>query len=220
MQKILEGLNRFQKEIFPQQKHLFESLAESQAPHSLFITCGDSRIVPSLFTQTQPGELFISRQVGNIVPPHGTMYGGVSSTVEYAVGALGVKHVILCGHTDCGAMRAVLHPETLENLPNARRWLGNAEVARQLVNARCPHGTEEERLEMVTRENVRVQLKHLETHPVVAVAVAQGTLDLHGWVYHLESGDVDAYDSATGTFSRITFSEAAATPVEAGCLKV
>jgi carbonic anhydrase len=220
MKKILEGLNHFQKEIFPQQKHLFESLADGQAPHALFITCGDSRIVPSLFTQTQPGELFISRQVGNIVPPHGTMYGGVSSTVEYAVGALGVKHVILCGHSDCGAMRAVLHPETLENLPNARRWLGNAEVARQLVNARCPNGTDEERLQIVTRENVRVQLRHLETHPVVAVAVAQGNLELHGWVYHLESGDVDAYDPITQEFRRITFDEAPVNPVETGCLKV
>ena len=207
MQKILYGLNRFQKVVYPQQKVLFESLVGGQDPRALFITCGDSRIVPTLFTQTQPGELFISRQVGNIVPPHGTVYGGVSSTVEYAVGALHVKHIILCGHTACGAMRAVLHPESMDNLPNVRTWLDHAEVARQLVKVRCPDGTEEEKLRIVTEENVRVQLRHLETHPVVAVAMAKGELSLHGWVYHIESGDMDALDAATGEFSRITFPE-------------
>lgn len=207
MQKILAGLHRFQKDIFPRKESLFESLCDGQTPYALFITCGDSRIVPSLLTQTQPGELFLSRQVGNIVPPHGTLYGGVSSTIEYAVGVLRVKHAIICGHTHCGAMSAVLHPETVEEFPNTRRWLANAEVARQLVNARCPNGSEEERLEMVTRENVRIQLKHLETHPVVAVAVAQGALQLHGWVYHLENGQVDAYDPATKEFARIVFEE-------------
>ncbi|MCC7342091.1 MAG: hypothetical protein IT170_13510 [Bryobacterales bacterium] len=207
MQKILEGLHRFQRDIFPRNESLFESLCDGQAPYALFITCGDSRIVPSLLTQTQPGELFLSRQVGNIVPPHGTLYGGVSSTIEYAVGVLRVKHAIICGHTHCGAMSAVLHPETVEEFPNTRRWLANAEVARQLVNARCPNGSEEERLEIVTRENVRIQLKHLETHPVVAVAVAQGALQLHGWVYHLENGQVDAYNSATKAFAPITFDE-------------
>jgi carbonic anhydrase len=207
MQKILYGLNRFQREVFPHQKKLFESLVGGQEPRALFITCGDSRIVPTLFTQTQPGELFICRQVGNIVPPHGTVYGGVSSTVEYAVGVLGVKHVILCGHTDCGAMRAVLNPEKLDKLPNVRKWLDNAEVARQIVNMRCPDGPEDLRLRMVTEENVRVQLRHLETHPSVAVAVAKGELSLHGWVYHIENGDVDAYDPHTDKFVRITFND-------------
>ncbi len=205
MQKILDGLRHFQRDVFPGQKHLFEELATGQNPLALFITCGDSRVVPSLLTQTQPGELFLSRQVGNIVPPHGSLYGGVSSTIEYAVGALGVGRVILCGHSGCGAMRAVLHPEALEDLPNARRWLGFAEAARRIVNARCPDGSEEERLDMLVRENVRTQLRHLMTHPVVAVALAKQEVQLHGWVYHIESGDVDACDSVTGEFSRITF---------------
>ncbi len=209
MQKILAGLHRFQRDVFPAQKALFESLSGGQDPYALFITCGDSRIVPSLLTQTQPGELFLSRQVGNIVPPHGTLYGGVSSTIEYAVGVLRVKHAIICGHSNCGAMAAILHPESVEDFPNTRRWLANAEVARQLVNARCPDGSEEERVAMLTRENVRIQLKHLETHPVVAVAVAQGSLQLHGWVYHLETGQVDAYDPATKEFATITFDEPA-----------
>ncbi|MCL4782946.1 MAG: hypothetical protein KJZ70_07930 [Bryobacterales bacterium] len=207
MQRILAGLHRFQRDVFPAKKALFESLCDGQAPYALFITCGDSRIVPSLLTQTPPGELFLSRQVGNIVPPHGTLYGGVSSTIEYAVGVLRVRHAIICGHTNCGAMTAILHPETVEDFPNTRRWLANAEVARQLVNARCPNGTEEERIEMVTRENVRIQLMHLETHPVVAVAVAQGALQLHGWVYHLETGQVDAYNPVTKEFAPITFDE-------------
>lgn len=205
MQKILDGLRRFQTEVFPQQKRLFETLASGQNPLALFITCGDSRVVPSLLTQTEPGELFLSRQVGNIVPPHGSLYGGVSSTIEYAVGALGVKKVIVCGHSGCGAMRAVLHPETLHDFPNARRWLDFAEAARRIVDVRCPYGSEDERLDMLIRENVRAQLKHLKTHPVVAVALAEHALELDGWVYDIETGQVDSYDAATGDFARITF---------------
>ncbi len=214
MQKILEGLNRFQKEVFPQQRELFESLRRGQEPEALFITCGDSRLVPTLFTQTKPGQLFISRQVGNIVPPHGTVYGGVSATVEYAVGALAVKHIIVCGHSDCGAMRAVLHPERLDKLPNVKKWLDNVESARQVVDASHPNASDKEKLDALIRENVLVQVRHLETHPVVAVAKAKGELAIHGWVYEIETGEVDAYDFEREQFVRITFPQEPANPHE------
>ncbi len=207
MQKIMSGLKHFQQDVFPHQKALFETLSGGQHPRALFVTCGDSRLVPTLFTQTDPGELFISRQVGNIIPPHGGPYGGASATVEYAVAALKVKHIIVCGHTDCGAMKAVLHPESLSALPNVARWLNYSESARLIVESLYPDATEAEKLHHVTEQNVLVQMHHLETHPPVAVALARGDLSIHGWVYHIEDGDVDAYNPESEKFERITFND-------------
>lgn len=207
MQQILKGLKQFQQEVFPHQKKLYESLSTAQEPRALLITCGDSRVVPTLFTQTKPGDLFICRHVGNIVPPFGGPYGGVSATVEYAVDALRVKHIIVVGHTDCGAMRAVLHPEKMANLPNVAGWLNYVNAARNVVEALYPEADEEEKLHQLTERNVLLQLKHLETHPPVAVALAQGRLSLHGWMYHIDTGDVDSYNPDTQKFVRITFSD-------------
>ncbi|MCU0228383.1 MAG: carbonic anhydrase [Bryobacterales bacterium] len=220
MQQILKGLKQFQREVFPHHRKLYEALSTAQEPRALLITCGDSRVVPTLFTQTKPGDLFICRHVGNIVPPYGGPYGGVSATVEYAVDALHVKHIIVVGHTDCGAMRAVLHPEKMAGLPNVAGWLGYVSAARDIVEALYPDAPEEEKLHQLTERNVLLQLKHLETHPPVAVALARGRLSLHGWMYHLDTGDVDSYDPDTRQFVRITFSDEDAatgtTPAEAG----
>jgi carbonic anhydrase len=220
MQKLLSGLKQFQQEVFPHQRKLYESLAGGQEPRALLITCGDSRVVPTLFTQTEPGELFICRHVGNIVPPYGGPYGGVSATVEYAVDALKVKHIIVVGHTDCGAMTAVLHPEKMASLPNVAGWLSYVSAAKQIVDALYPEASEEERLHQLTERNVLLQLKHLETHPPVAVAMAKGHVSLHGWMYHIDTGDVDAYDPESKQFVRITFSDPPAPigdqPVEVG----
>ena len=183
MQRILAGLHRFQRDVFPAKKALFESLCDGQAPYALFITCGDSRIVPSLLTQTPPGELFLSRQVGNIVPPHGTLYGGVSSTIEYAVGVLRVRHAIICGHTNCGAMTAILHPETVEDFPNTRRWLANAEVA-PIGECTVPqwHGGRAHR-DGDARE--RADPTHAPGDASRGgCGRGAGALQLHGWVYH------------------------------------
>ncbi|MCW5964061.1 MAG: carbonic anhydrase [Bryobacterales bacterium] len=220
MQQILKGLKQFQKEVFPHHKVLYESLSTAQEPRALLITCGDSRVVPTLLTQTKPGDLFICRHVGNIVPPFGGPYGGVSATVEYAVDALKVKHIIVVGHTDCGAMSAVLHPEKMANLPNVAGWLSYVSAARNIVEALYPDASEEEKLHQLTERNVLLQLKHLETHPPVAVAMAKGRLSLHGWMYHIDTGDVDSYDPDTEKFVRITFGDDEAIdatfPVEVG----
>lgn len=201
LQQIINGFKRFRTDIFPKQKALFQRLAKSQSPQVMFITCADSRIVPELITQSEPGDLFVTRNVGNIVPPYGQMNGGVSTAIEYAVMALGVKHIIICGHSDCGAMQAVLNPASLDNMPTVKAWLRHAEVARTVVAQHCHHDCGHEHpLEFLTEENVVSQLDHLRTHPSVASRLASGQLSIHGWIYSIETGEILAYDAEKGRF--------------------
>jgi carbonic anhydrase len=198
--RILKGLSRFQKRVYPKQRDLFQKLALGQRPDALFITCADSRIDPCLLTQTRPGELFICRVIGNIVPPYPDAIGGVSATVEYAVGVLGVPDVIICGHTDCGVMKGVLNPDALEPLTSVSAWLNYAQPARQAVAQLQPVHTETEHLLAVAERNVVEQLRNLRTHPAVAARLDQGDLNLHGWIYDLGEGVVTAYDSGQDAF--------------------
>jgi carbonic anhydrase len=200
MKKIVEGLVRFQREIFPAKRQFFNTLANSQHPMALFITCADSRIVPDLLTQTAPGDLFLCRNAGNIVPPYGANIGGVSATIEYAVLALGIKHIIVCGHSDCGAMRAALDPEKIKDMPAVADWLSHAEAARRTVVENCRDLPEDQLLDKVIQENVVAQLDHLRTHPSVAARVARGGISLYGWFYRIETGEVLGYDAVTGEF--------------------
>ncbi|KPA89731.1 MULTISPECIES: carbonic anhydrase [Pseudomonas] len=200
LQHIVDGFLRFHHEVFPQQEELFKKLATAQAPRAMFITCADSRIVPELITQTGPGDLFVTRNVGNVVPPYGQMNGGVSTAIEYAVLALGVQHIIICGHSDCGAMRAVLNPESLDKMPTVKAWLRHAEVARTMVHDNCNCADERESMHVVTEENVIAQLQHLRTHPSVASRIASGHLFIHGWVYNIETSEIKAYDADRGDF--------------------
>src|SRR5688572_14863671 len=165
---IVGGFKRFRNEVFPQQEELFKALASAQNPRAMFITCADSRIVPELITQSAPGDLFVTRNVGNVVPAYGQMMGGVSTAIEYAVLALGVQHIIVCGHSDCGAMRAVLNPQSLEKMPTVKAWLRHAEVAKTMVQDNCHCTDENESMHILTEENVIAQLQHLRTHPSVA----------------------------------------------------
>ncbi len=204
MQKIVEGIRQFQKDVFTSKRKLFEGLAEGQNPLALFITCSDSRINPSLLTQTEPGELFILRNAGNIVPPYGAVAGGEAATIEYAVNVLQVKDIILCGHSHCGAMGGLLDPAQLENLPAVRSWLSHCESTDRIIDENYGHLTDPSaRLTATVEENVLVQLEHLRTHPAVAAALARQALDLHGWVYKFETGQVFGYDPRTGQFSLI-----------------
>lgn len=200
MDRLLRGLSKFQKEVFPEQKHLFRQLASGQTPEILFITCADSRVVPSLITQTDPGELFLCRNAGNMIPPYGEMAGGISATIEYAVVALQVKHVIVCGHSDCGAMNGVLNPHKVAKLPTVSAWLRHGDLARDIVEQKYPDLTPASKLPVLTRYNVVAQLDHLRTHPSVASRLATGKLDLHGWYYHIETGEMEAYDAEQGRF--------------------
>ena len=200
MDRILRGLSRFQKNVYPKHRELFEKLALGQRPEALFITCADSRIDPCLLTQTKPGELFICRIIGNIVPPYPDAIGGVSATIEYAVGVLGVADVIVCGHTDCGVLKGVLNPEPLEPLGSVSAWLNYAQPARQAATPREDPQTDPEYLLAVTEHNVIQQLANLRTHPTVAARLELGDLQLHGWVYHIGQGLVTAYDTGQAAF--------------------
>ncbi|UVE17877.1 carbonic anhydrase [Pseudomonas sp. LS44] len=199
LRTIVEGFQRFRQEVFPQQQALFKKLAHEQTPRAMFITCADSRISPELITQSAPGDLFVTRNVGNVVPPYGQMNGGVSTAIEFAVMALGVHHIIICGHSDCGAMKAVLDPHTLERMPTVKAWLRHAEVAKTVVAENCGC-SDRDTYELLTEENVVAQLDHLRTHPSVAARLASGQLFIHGWVYDIESGEIKAYDAAQGCF--------------------
>lgn len=199
MQEIIDGFLKFQRDVFPARKELFRKLATSQTPRTLFISCSDSRMVPELVTQREPGDLFVIRNAGNIVPSFGPEPGGVSATVEYAVAALGVTDVVICGHSDCGAMTAVATCKCLDHMPAVANWLRYADSAK-LVNESRDHASKRERIDSMVRENVIAQLNNLKTHPSVALALAQGRLKLHGWVYDIESGSIDALDSTTRQF--------------------
>ena len=201
MQKLVQGIHQFQKDVFCAKQQLFEGLAEGQHPLALFITCSDSRINPNLLTQTEPGELFILRNAGNIVPPYGAVEGGESATIEYAVSVLGVKDIIVCGHSHCGAMGGLLDPSQLEELPAVRAWLSHCESTQRIINENYPHLTDATaRLTATVEENVLVQLEHLRTHPSVAAALDRKALNLHGWVYKFESGQVFSYHPEEGQF--------------------
>lgn len=200
MEKLVEGFKRFQTEVFGAKRELFSRLSEGQTPRALFITCSDSRIDPTLLTQTEPGELFILRNAGNIVPSYGETMGGSTATIEYAIAVLGVKHVIVCGHTDCGVMRALLHPESVEDLPAVKSWMVQAETTRRIVRENYADLKGDDLLVTTIQENVRIQLDHLKTHPAVAVRLRRRTLTLHGWVYSIRTGDIWAYDEDKDAF--------------------
>ena len=200
MQKLIEGIHHFQANLFSPQRELFERLAGGQNPDALFITCSDSRISPNLITQTDPGELFIIRNAGNIVPPYGAANGGEGATIEFAVVGLGIHDIIVCGHSHCGAMKGLLNPESLKGMPTVAAWLGHAEATRWIARQKYSQLSDEALLNVATQENVLIQMENLRTHPAVAAGLAGGKLKLHGWVYKIETGQVFAYDPERGQF--------------------
>jgi carbonic anhydrase len=199
LQKLKEGIQAFQSQVYPERKAEYEYAAtHPQKPHTLLITCADSRIDPEALTQSGPGEIFVARNVGNMVPAYGEMMGGVSAVIEYAIDALGVTHAVVCGHTDCGAMKGILAGEgALDKMPTVKSWLRNADAAKRVAS----HVTDgAPALQTMTEQNVLLQLQHLRTHPSVAGGVARGALTLSGWVYDIASGDVRIYDEEANRF--------------------
>jgi carbonic anhydrase len=220
IESILQGLQRFQRHIYPKNRDLFQKLALGQRPEALFITCADSRIDPCMLTQTKPGELFIARVIGNIVPRYPKTIGGVFATIEYAVGVLGVADVIVCGHTDCGVMKGVLNPEALEALPHVAAWLRQAQPARRAAEKSKGHLAGPEFLLALTELNVVQQLDNLRTHPTVIARVGQGSLRLHGWVYHIGNGMVTAYVPDLNKFIPIRSAKVRRTKIRDADVKV
>ena len=199
MQKVISGIARFKSSSFEERRKLFSDLANGQSPETLFITCSDSRIDPNMVTQAEPGDLFIIRNAGNIVPPHTKAAGGNTASIEFAVAALGVEHIVVCGHSDCGAMKGALNLSALDSLPHVQEWLDHSRAAVEIVKAKCGQATIAE-LSKVTEENVLQQLQHLRTHPAVASRLGVGEIELHGWIYDIEHGTVTAYDEEKKSF--------------------
>lgn len=198
MKKLIEGLRTFVGTVHRSERDLYEELASGQRPETLFVTCSDSRVCPSRLTGAGPGEIFVARNVGNIVPPVG--HGGAeASSIEYAVQVLKVRDIVVCGHSDCGAMRALLDPPSLANLPATRAWLEHAERVKEIVDQR-PELSPPERLTRAIEANVLSQLSHLRSHRSVVDAVARGELGIHGWVWDIGSGRVRAFEADVGEF--------------------
>ena len=201
---ILDRAGRFRGDVFPKESALYRRLAhDGQNPKALMISCADSRVVPEIITQAGPGDLFVCRNAGNIVPPFSQANGGVSSVVEYAIVALKVRDIVVCGHSDCGAMKAFLQPEKLVEMPNVAAWLRHAHAAESVVNAAYPPLEERAKVRALALENVVAQIQHLRTHPSVAAALARGELTLHGWFFEIDSGTILTLNGATGTFSAV-----------------
>ncbi|HTL98399.1 MAG TPA: carbonic anhydrase [Holophagaceae bacterium] len=204
MQRLVQGLHQFQSQVFSSHRELFERLGKGQAPETLFITCSDSRIDPNLITQTGPGELFILRNVGNLVARYDEHVGSTAAAIEFAVSALKVKEIIVCGHSNCGAMQAVLDPSGLEGMPAMKAWMAHAKETGRIVRENYGHLEGEARLTATVEENVLVQLENLRTHPSVATAMEKGALRLHGWVYKIQTGEVYVYDPEQAQFVPLT----------------
>lgn len=210
LDRLKQGVLRFQSEVHAEHAAEYQRAATTpQQPHTLVIACADSRVDVESIASAGPGELFITRNIGNMVPSYGEMLGGVSAVIEYAVAALGVQHVVVCGHSDCGAMKALLSPTSTDGMPTVKSWLTNGQAALRIASSQ---GTETEdplaRLRRLTEENVLMQMTHLKTHPSVAGAIARGTLTISGWVYDIGSGGVRIAEDGSREFSPVMAADA------------
>ena len=202
MQELIQGIHRFKSDVFATNLDFYRRLADGQKPQALFITCSDSRMAPDLICQTQPGELFVLRNAGNIVPPYSPgAPSGEAATIEYAIRGLDIRNIIICGHTRCGAMQAVSDPASCDNMPRVKQWLEHAQAGAEIVCSCYQHLPFEARWKVLSQENVLVQIENLRTHPAVAAAMAAGELKLHAWMYKMETGEVFAYDPNSGQFN-------------------
>ncbi|RLS56787.1 MAG: carbonic anhydrase [Planctomycetota bacterium] len=220
MHQLVAGVHNFQGNVFRTQRDLFERLAQGQSPETLFITCSDSRIDPNLITQTEPGDLFVLRNAGNIVPAFSGTAGGEVATIEFAITGLGVKQIVVCGHSHCGAIKGLLNLDDLEEMPAVRDWLKHAEATRRIVRSKYKDLEPEALAEVAAEENVLTQLENLQTHPAVAVALSQGELSLHAWMYEIETGEVYGYDTTNGQFVPLGDLRAGSKPAPARVLDV
>lgn len=190
---IIEGAIRFMHTGFNEHKELFNELKQTQNPHTLFIGCSDSRVVPTLITQTLPGELFVVRNVANIVPKYRLKdeFLATTSAIAYAIIALNVENIVVCGHSNCGGCEAIWHPKKLENMPSVANWLRQLDdVKHEIQSSDAPL---EERAWLTERLCILQSLENIRTFPEVKEREAAGTLKLFGWHYIIETGEVFSY---------------------------
>lgn len=203
MKKLIKGLHKFQTKVFPIKKDFFQELVKGQKPEALFITCSDSRINPNLMTSADPGELFILRNAGNIIPSYGQ---GLSeeATIEFAVSELKVKNIILCGHSHCGALQAAINLKKINHLSSLHEWVQkNIEPTLELVKKNYQDLDKLAFMSVLIQEHVLKQIENLKTHPVVKEAIARNKLAIHAWIYQFETGEIDSYDLDEGQFKII-----------------
>lgn len=213
MEKLISGIHRFRKEYWSENRELFERLAEhGQSPEALFLTCCDSRVIPTVITHGQPGDLFIVKNMGNFVPPYSENPldgSGVAAAIEYAVEHLRVRDLIVCGHSDCGAIQALYKDRSaFASTPHIAEWLRNGERTLEVVSANYPRMTREEKLAIASEENVLVQMENLRTYPVVMNAAREGRLHVHAWFFEIGTGRVYAYDPEKGQYEPIPYEPA------------
>ncbi|NCJ05998.1 carbonic anhydrase [Synechococcales cyanobacterium C] len=201
MKKLIQGLREFHDTYVPTHRELLDQLAHGQKPRVLFITCSDSRIDPNLLTHTEIGELFVIRNAGNMIPPYRATNGGEGAAVEYAIAALGIEHIIVCGHSHCGAMKGLMKLNQLqEGMPLVFDWLKHTEATRRLVAENYPDAQGEELLEILVAENVLTQIENLKTYPIIHSRLYKRTLHIYAWIYYIETGEVWAYDPVTHSY--------------------
>lgn len=207
MEKLIEGIHKFRQDEWGRYQALFHRLSlEGQKPHTLFITCSDSRVLAELITQSQPGDLFVVKNVGNLVPPS-HITGSTNSTaaaIEFAVGGLAVSDIVVCGHSQCGAIAALLNDPGGEDMPHLKQWLDVADPVRQIIARNYQHLDHEGRLGAASEENVLYALENLHTYPLVSKRLEEGTLRLHGWFFKIATAELFAYDMATQQFQPIS----------------
>ena len=201
MKKLIRGLDKFRETYVDTHKELLAQLSHGQAPRVLFITCSDSRVAPNLITDTDVGELFVIRNAGNIIPPYGAANGGEGGTIEYAISALNIEQIVICGHSNCGAMKGLLKLNKLQkDMPLVYDWLRHAESTRRMVQETYPHYEGDDLIEVLVAENVLIQIDNLKTYPVIRSRLHQGRLKIYAWIYNVETGKVLAYDARTHTY--------------------
>jgi carbonic anhydrase len=206
MHPLIEGVHRFRNGEFGNYRSLFQRLSrEGQNPHTLFITCSDSRVLAELITQSKPGDLFVVKNIGNIVPPSAAT-GSTNSTaaaIEFAVETLRVSDIVICGHSQCGAMTALLGKSPDENrTPHLREWLTLAEPVREIMRTQYMHVTDEQhRIDLAAEENVLFALENLYSYYCVQDRLMDGSLRLHGWFFEIATAKLMAYDPETRQFS-------------------
>lgn len=199
---VIEGVRKFERACAGKLREFFERLEKGQTPHTLLITCADSRIDTTLITGKKPGEIFEVRNVGNVIPSSGAG-SAEEAAVEYAIDVLGVKNIVIMGHSDCGAMKALLRREHLSALPSVASWLGNAKDIVEAIESKRNHLDEQALLDFAIKENVLAQRRHLITHPPVRKSLEEGTVEIHAWVYSIVNGQIEYFDSNLRSWSKL-----------------
>jgi carbonic anhydrase len=208
MDRLLNGIKEFQLNYYKEQEESFKALASSQSPEALFFSCSDSRVDPNVITQSKPGDLFIVKNVGSIIPDCGPHWkkSCTGAAIEFALAALSVSDIVVCAHSDCGAMKALYkEPEAFKDTPNLLEWVNTAIPAKGGIDAMNDEPTFKKLIEITTKEHIKESLENLKTYPLVAKAMKAGKLNIHGWYYDIGNGSVHTYNNDTDNFDRIAY---------------